>query len=138
MSDTRALPIPDLDSKPYWAALAEGRLELQQCRDCAHWTWPPRPICSFCQGENLLWQAASGTGEVHSWVTVHNVYGPAFAELVPYITALVRIDEQDDILIPGRFLSEVELYQGLRVQALAERLTDEVGELNWKADTAGG
>ena len=47
------IPIPSRDSKPYWAALAEGRLEVQQCLDCGAWTWPPRPICSKCHGENL-------------------------------------------------------------------------------------
>jgi uncharacterized protein len=131
MPDTRVLPVPDLDSQHYWRALAEGRLDIQKCRNCSHWTWPPRPICSFCQSDNLVWEAAKGTGEIHSWVTTHQVYGPAFAGLVPYVTALVRLDEQSDILIPGRFLSDVELRQGLRVRAVPEKLTDEIGELNW-------
>ncbi len=82
-----------------------------------------------CQSENLAWRTAAGTGEVHSWVRTHNVYAPAFASLVPYVTVLVRLDEQDDILIPGRFLSEVEPHQGMRVQAVAEKLTDDLGEL---------
>jgi len=131
MADPRILPVPDLDSRHYWLALAQGRLEIQKCRDCGHWTWPPRPICSFCQSDNLGWEVAKGTGEIHSWVTTHQVYAPAFAGLVPYVTALVRLDEQSDILIPGRFLSDVELRQGLRVRAVPEKLTDEIGELNW-------
>jgi uncharacterized protein len=131
MSDTRVLPVPDLDSRHYWLALAEGRLDIQKCRDCGHWTWPPRPICSFCQSDNLGWEAAKGTGEIHSWVTTHQVYAPGFAGLVPYVTALVRLDEQSDILIPGRFLSDVEPRQGLRVRAVPAKLTDDIGELNW-------
>ena len=131
MSDTRVLPVPDLDSRHYWLALAEGRLDIQKCRDCGHWTWPPRPICSFCQSDNLGWEAAKGTGEIHSWVNVHQVYAPGFAGLVPYVTALVRLDEQSDILIPGRFLSDVEPRQGLRVRAVPAKLTDDIGELNW-------
>jgi uncharacterized OB-fold protein len=134
MSAAAMLPIPDRDSEPYWAALASGRLELQQCQDCSHWTWPPRPICSFCQSENLSWQEVAGTGEVHSWVTTHNVYSAAFAQLVPYTTVLVRLDEQPDILIPGQFGSNVQLYQGLRVRAHTEPLTDRIGELSWEAD----
>ena len=59
---------------------------------------------------------------------------PAFAALVPYTTVLVRLDEQDDILIPGRFLSDVEPHQGMRVRAVAEKLTEELGELNWIAE----
>jgi uncharacterized OB-fold protein len=134
MSDAPVLPLPDRDSEHYWAALADGRFELQQCRDCGHWTWPPRPICSSCQSENLAWQVVRGTGQIHSWVTTHNVYSPAFAKLVPYTTVLVRLDEQSDILIPGRFRSDVELRQGLTVRAVTEALTEQIGELSWQAD----
>lgn len=133
MTDSRVLPLPDQDSEPYFAALAEGRLDLQQCLECGHWTWPPRPICSFCQSDKLAWRTVKGTGEVHSWVVTHNVYGPGFAELVPYVTVLVRLDEQPDLLLPGRFLSGTHLYQGLRVRAVGEKLADQVGELNWES-----
>ena len=71
---------------------------------------------------------------MHSWVTTHNVYSAAFAQLVPYTTLLVRLDEQPDILIPGQFRSDVELFQGLRVRARTDPLTDEIGELSWEAD----
>ena len=131
MTDARIVPIPDQDSEPYFAALADGRLDLQQCRECGHWTWPPRPICSFCQSDELAWRTANGTGEVHSWVVTHNIYGPGFAELVPYVTVLIRLDEQPDLLVPGRFLSDTELRQGLRVRAVTEKLADGVGEVNW-------
>jgi uncharacterized OB-fold protein len=129
----RTVPVADRDSAPYWAALAEGRFLMQHCRDCARWTWPARPICSGCHGDNLEWEAPSGTGEVYSWVVTHQPYSPDLATIVPYTIALVRIDEQDDILIPGRFVSDVEIRQGLRVTAVPERVADEVGVLNWEA-----
>jgi len=127
------IPVPDRDTAPYWAALAQGRFELQRCRDCRSWTWPARPICSGCHGDNLAWEEPSGTGEVYSWVVTHQAYGPDLARLVPYTVALVRLDEQDDILIPGRFVSDAEIHQGLRVRAVPEPVTDEVGILNWES-----
>ena len=62
MAEPRAvtLPTPDRDSAPYWAALADGRFMLQHCRDCGHWTWPVRPLCSGCHGEDLAWEEAAG------------------------------------------------------------------------------
>ena len=135
VAERRSLPVPDRDSAPYWAALAEGRLELQHCLDCGRWTWPARAICSGCHGETLRWEAAQGTGAVHSWVVTHQVYAPEFVELVPYTVVLVRVDEQDDILIPGRLVSDGEVHQGLRVRAVPERVTDDVGQLHWRADT---
>ena len=135
VADRRAVPVPDRDSAPYWGALAEGRLELQHCRECGHWTWPARAICSGCHGENVVWEPVKGTGEVYSWVITHQIYAPDFVDLVPYTVVLVRLDEQDDILIPGRLLSDVEVKQGLRVRAAPERVTDEVGQLHWEVDT---
>jgi len=133
VSERRTIPVPDRDSAPYWAALANGQFLLQRCRDCGHWTWPARPICSGCHGDDLAWEAPSGAGEVYSWVITHQPYAPDLARIVPYTVALVRLDEQNDIMIPGRFVSDVEIRQGLRVQAAPERVADDIGILNWKA-----
>ena len=129
----RTLPVPDRDTAPYWAALADGRFTVQHCTDCGRWTWPARPICSGCHGGALIWEEPSGTGEVYSWVVTHQPYGPEFVDLVPFTITLVRLDEQDDILVPGRFVSDVEVHQGLRVRAVPEPVTDEVGVLLWAA-----
>jgi uncharacterized protein len=110
---------------------------MQHCRDCGRWTWPARPICSGCHGENLVWEAPSGTGEVYSWVVTHQPYAPELVAEVPYVIALVRLDEQADILIPGRLGSNVEVRQGLRVRAVPTRVTDEVGVLNWEVAANG-
>jgi uncharacterized OB-fold protein len=128
------LPTPDRDTAPYWKALAEGRFLLQRCRECAHWTWPTRPICSYCHGSELEWTESPGAGEVYSWVITHQAYGPDLARLVPYTVSLVRLDEQADILIPGRYVGASAMRQGLRVRALAERATDEIGLLTWTAN----
>lgn len=131
VSPPRPHPQPDRDTAPYWAALADGRFELQHCAHCGRWTWPARPICSGCHGDDLAWEAPSGTGEVYSWVVTHQPYGPDLAALVPYTIVLVRLDEQDDLLLPGRLLSAVEVHQGLRVRAVPERVSDDVGVLSW-------
>lgn len=132
----RSVPVPDRDSAPYWSALAHGRFLMQHCAECGRWTWPARPICSGCHGEALAWEAPRGTGEVYSWVVTHQAYSPRLAAHVPYTIALVRVDEQDDILIPGRYLSAVPITQGLRVRAEPERVSDEVGVLCWSAEGA--
>jgi uncharacterized protein len=85
----------------------------------------------------MAWEAVAGTGEVHSWIVTHQVYAPAFVELVPYTTVLVRLDEQDDILIPGPLIStgsEAKLQQGLRMRAVALRVADTIGQLAWTTD----
>jgi uncharacterized OB-fold protein len=125
------VPTPDRDTEPYWKGLAEGRFVLQRCRTCGRWTWPARPICSGCHGFELEWTEAGGGGEVYSWVITHQPYGRDLAELVPYTVAQVRLDEQADILVPGRYVGTTEIRQRLRVQARPEPATDDVGILTW-------
>jgi uncharacterized OB-fold protein len=133
MTGTGILPTPDRDSEHYWAALGDGRFEIQRCEDCGRWTWPPRPICSGCHGENLRWRAVSGTGEVHGAIVTHQVYGPSLAPLVPYTVVLVRLDEQPDILVPGRFVSDGVATAGLRVRAVVARVDNGLGVVEWEA-----
>jgi uncharacterized OB-fold protein len=134
MADRLVKPAPTRDTAHYWGALAEGHLELQHCRDCGHWTWPPRPICSGCQGENMAWEQVKGTGEVFSWIVVHRSTTPDMMAYVPYTLALVRLDEQQDIYIPARLISDKEAHRGMRVHAVPEKITDEIGDLAWAAD----
>jgi uncharacterized OB-fold protein len=53
---------------------------------------------------------------------------------VPYTLALVRLDEQQDIYIPARLISDKEAHRGMRVHAVPEKITDEIGDLAWAAD----
>jgi uncharacterized protein len=82
----------------------------------------------------MVWEQVSGAGEVHSWIVTHQPYGPAFVDAVPFVVALVRLDEQSDILIPGPLMPDGNVYQGLRVHAAPERVTDAVGVITWKVD----
>jgi uncharacterized OB-fold protein len=133
MAERRVKPIPDRDTERYWHGLAEGRMELQHCRDCGHWTWPARPICSGCHGDNMAWEAVKGTGEVYSWIVVHRSTIPDMMPYLPYTLALVRLDEQADIYIPGRLVTDTQVHRGQRVQVVPEKITEEVGDLTWAA-----
>jgi uncharacterized OB-fold protein len=82
----------------------------------------------------MEWQAVKSTGAVHSWVVAHRAYSPDLAAQVPYTIVLVRLDEQNDILIPGILAGNVPVQQGLRVRAVAERVGDAVGSLSWAAE----
>ena len=134
VGERRTLPTPDLDTAPYWKGLAEGRLLLQRCRDCRHYTWPARPICSGCHGDDIEWVEASGTGEVYSWIVTHQAYGPGLARMVPYTVVQVRLAEQSDILVPGRFVGDGDVHQGQRVRAVFEVVDDDIGLLCWSTD----
>jgi uncharacterized OB-fold protein len=50
-------------------------------------------MCPFCLSENLDWTVAKGTGKVHSYTVVRRVTNPAFRDDVPYVLAVVELDE---------------------------------------------
>ena len=97
----RPLPLADRDSTPWWAGLAEHELRLQRCHDCGTFGWPPRAVCNRCGSLDWAWVAASGRATVASWIVNHHAFSDAFA--VPYVVVLARLDEQDDILVPGAY-----------------------------------
>ena len=87
------LPQPDADSTRFWAATLEGRLELQRCRRCDRLVWYPRRRCPNCQADELVWERLSGLGTVYASTVVHRPPTEALAAEVPYVVALVDLDE---------------------------------------------
>jgi uncharacterized OB-fold protein len=41
----------------------------------------------------MRWVPAAGTGSVYTYTVVHHVYEPAMADRIPYVLAVVALDE---------------------------------------------
>lgn len=80
-------------TKAYWDAAADGELLLQRCVDCNNLQHYPRSICTSCWSEDLVWQSASGLGRVWTFTVVGIPGHAAWGSEVPYILALVELDE---------------------------------------------
>lgn len=79
-------------TRPFWEGLREGIFQTSRCTDCAHMTFPPKPICPECWGSNLEWVRLSGTGTLVSYTEVSAA--PAmFAHEAPYTLCIVDLDE---------------------------------------------
>ncbi len=89
---TRA-PTVNEDTTSFWAATAEGRLELQRCRDCGTIIWWPRAICPSCSSFGLDTFDASGRGTIYSCTTVHRSQGRSWNAATPYVVAYVELEE---------------------------------------------
>ena len=119
----RLLPYPDRDSAPWWEALARHEHVHQRCDSCGRWRWPPRAMCGECGSFEWSWQPVAGSGEVVSWITTHHAFLPGFE--APYHTVFVRLDEQDDIVMPGSWFGDEPPSTGMQVRV---RFDDIVGE----------
>jgi uncharacterized protein len=99
VSDYRKpLPVPSIESKPYWEALRQHRLTVPRCDACGHSWFPPSRLCPNCNAANFSWQESKGRGKVFSFVVFHRVYHPGFTGEVPYVVALVELEEGPRLL----------------------------------------
>ncbi|HYN12852.1 MAG TPA: SDR family NAD(P)-dependent oxidoreductase [Burkholderiales bacterium] len=74
------------------AAAAQGRFELQQCRDCSAVQYPPREACHRCLSIRLPWRSQPGDGELLSDTVLHHSNDLFFRERLPWRLGLVRLD----------------------------------------------
>lgn len=86
-------PVPTEDNQPFWDALRDGRLVVQDCSDCGGLVHPPRPMCPQCGSFAHGWREMSGRGEVYSYVVTHQAIHPSFEGHTPYVTATVQLEE---------------------------------------------
>jgi uncharacterized protein len=99
----------------YWAAARRGVILLQRCAHCAVVVHPPEPVCPGGTGHELRWFEASGQGRLASFTSVDHAVHPAVRGRLPYLVALVELDEGPRIvcnLVPD---SRVEPRPGARV-----------------------
>jgi uncharacterized OB-fold protein len=92
---TRLLPpnvgADELDD-PFWDGCRRHEFHLHICSTCHRAYWP----ASSCLDHGwapMKWQAASGKGEVFTYTVFHHAYLPWLIDKVPYIVAVVRLDE---------------------------------------------
>jgi uncharacterized OB-fold protein len=131
----RQLPQPDRDSAPYWAALREGRLELQRCSSCRVWRWPARAICHRCRSFAYSWEATDGRGRIASWVVTHQAFAPGWEKALPYVVVSVALDVAPEVQLLGNLVSG-EPAPGLPVRARFQSASGEVTLLQWEAQRA--
>jgi hypothetical protein len=123
---SRATPLITDLTQPFWDATKQRRLAIQRCADCAYYNHPPKPACDRCQSTNLAFTDVSGNATVWSFTVMHQKSVAGFEEAVPYVTALVELDEQPMLLLvtnlPG--VAPEDLRIGMRVHATFEALED--------------
>ena len=81
------------------AAAAEGRFELQVCKDCHTVQYPPREACHKCLSARLQWKAQSGEGRLLATTTLHHSNDLFFRERLPWRLGLVQLDAGPSLMV---------------------------------------
>jgi hypothetical protein len=89
----KPLPRVDEESRGFWEALARHELYVQRCRDCGTVRFPPRALCPKDLSDDTEWMRASGNGTVYTFTVTHQNHAPGFREELPYVLAVVELDE---------------------------------------------
>jgi uncharacterized OB-fold protein len=124
MTAKRPLPVVTRSTEAFWTGGARDELLIHRCQDCGYWIHPPVGFCPACESRRTLAQPVSGRGTVASYTVNHQVWEPELD--VPYVLALVELDEQSDIRLPTNIVNCAldDVYIGMRVQVLFEHNDD--------------
>ncbi|MBI2867008.1 MAG: Zn-ribbon domain-containing OB-fold protein [Chloroflexi bacterium] len=122
---TKPLPKPTPLSEPYWRAAREHRLVAPRCRDCGQLFYPGR-LCPRCLGDSFEWPTLSGRGIVYSYTVIRQAAHPAFQPEVPYVFAIIELEEGLRIAsnVVGCRPEDVRI--GMEVEVVFEGITPDV------------
>lgn len=122
----KPLPAVTLETAPYWEGCKQHELRIQKCVACANYQFYPRIYCCKCFSDRVEWVKASGRAKVATFTIVRRPVSPAFADDVPYVVALVTLDEGPTMMtnIVGCPPEKVEI--GMPVAVTFEDWTPEI------------
>jgi len=118
-------PLIEAESQPYWDALAEDRLLIKRCDDCGAFHHYPRPFCPECWSDAVDWYEASGRGTVYTYSTVYVNDLPPFPSQVPYVAAVVELEEGPRMMTRLVECTGDDITIGMKVEVAFEPFDDE-------------
>ena len=129
-------PVADRDTQAFWDGVAEHRLLVQRCRECARWIWQPRPICPDCHASDVDWTEVNGDARVVSWTALHPPVLTVWQDKLPFVLLLVELKDAPGVRMVGQLVDN----QGVLLQTdgAAEGVDFEAPlHLRWRVDEAG-
>jgi uncharacterized OB-fold protein len=105
---TPPMPVADAMTEPFWTGAREGRLMIQRCHQCGLYLHLPRPVCRRCRSFDVGFEPVSGRGTVYSYTETHKAFHPFFVDRVPYIVAVIELEEQPALRLVSNLVRVAE------------------------------
>ena len=134
------IPKPDPSTQFFWDAVNDHKLMILRCQACQHYIHYPRPICNKCRSTDLKPEEVSGRGTVYSHTVVVQPFHPYWADKVPYILAVVELEEQPGLRLTTTLVDckEGDVKHGTPVEVVYQEIWPGVTLPHFKpAATAG-
>ena len=127
--------VPDDLDAPFWEACLDRRFLVHRCGACGRAYWPAS--CCIDHGSAAMaWEPASGRGEVYTYTVVHHAYDAALADRLPYVLAVVRLDEGPFFHTDIVGCEPDEVHVGMRVQVVFDAVDAETAIPRWTPSAA--
>lgn len=120
------IPTIEGDSETYWQAFKNGELLLVRCNACGYVHHYPRPFCPRCWSEDVQDVPASGRGVLYTYSIVYSNDLAPFKERLPYVAAIVDLDEGPRVMTTVVGVEHDRLRIGMPLVADFVEVTDEI------------
>jgi len=124
-------PLPDVDDPiagPFWEFCRKHELRLQRSRSTGRFVFPPRPGYAG----DFEWVRMSGRGRVRTFIITRPPFLPAFAQKVPFVIAVIELDEGPRLVGNVLDCPIEEVHVGMPVELCFQDLTERVTLPQWR------
>ena|ERR1700712_4929211 len=116
---------PDFTAQ-FWRNIKNGHLEFARCDNCSYAWLPVSRECPQCLRAGWRFEKTAGSGILLSWVVYNRAYNDLWADRLPYVVALVQLDEGPRMmtnLVGSYDLAKLRIDHPVRLQIEDERGT---------------
>lgn len=127
MAWKKPIPFVDADIKPFYDGLKEHKFKIMQCQTCDAFYWP----AAYCRNHpnkpnmsEMEWVEVSGLGTVATFNIHYTAFNPAFKDDVPYVFALVQLDEGPMFGSTIEQVDPIQVHVGMRCEVIFDDVED--------------
>ena len=114
-AEPRPAPEPTPVSRPFWDALAQGRIRVQYSPSQGRYVFYPRTLAPGTLADDLEWREIDGAGTLYTFTVARRPTGPPWADAVPQLLAVVQWDAGPRISTELVDVDPIEIRIGMRV-----------------------
>jgi uncharacterized OB-fold protein len=119
-------PRPNQEDREFWEGARRGELRIQKCTSCGKHQHYPRYLCIHCGKSTLEFVTAGGLATIYSFTVVRQNGVPPFSERLPFVVAVVDLDEEGARMIAALpKLDPAAARIGMRVHAEFRPVNDD-------------
>ncbi|MGB2179437.1 MAG: Zn-ribbon domain-containing OB-fold protein [Porticoccaceae bacterium] len=120
---TRPIPRPTRETEYFWQGCLQNQLRFQHCPSCNQPQFPPRIRCHSCHKDSLVWRESTKRGTIYSSTTVMRGPNKAFNDNIPYVIALIDLEEGFRIMANIVNADSLPVEIGTPIQIIFESVT---------------